>query len=525
MIAMTLAEVAQTVGGRLGSGTDGEIVVDGPVVIDSRAAVPGALFVALPGERVDGHDFAAAAVASGAAGVLAAHDLDVACVVVPDVQTALGELARAVRSRLGRLRVVAVTGSSGKTSTKDLLAQVLAAVGPTVAPPNSFNNEIGVPLTVLRCSERTAVLVSELGARMPGNIAYLCRITRPTIGVVLNVGAAHAGVFGSRAVTAATKGELVEALPSAAAGGVAVLNLDDPLVAAMADRTMARVVHFSAAGRPEAEVRARDVHLDDAARARFTLCLGAGPGGGRDVVELPVSLRVHGAHHVANALAAAAVAHALGLAPQQIAELLSSAAATSSGRMSLHTCPDGLVVVDDAYNANPDSMAAALAALVAMRRPGGRVWAVLGEMLELGPDAAAEHRRITALAARLGVDQVVAVGAGAPLYGPSTATLQHAGDIPSALAALAAADPSPGGQDVVLVKASRAVGLDRLARGLCAVHSVPPSGGPDRESPENVTLPASPGVDGQDVGGARATDGPGLRADGPLAPVPGEVGA
>ncbi len=509
MIPMTLAEVARATSGHLGPGTDGAATVTGAVVIDSRAVQPGALFVALPGEHVDGHAFASAALAAGAAGVLAARDLAGPCVVVEDVQLALGALARAVRDRLSELAVVAVTGSSGKTSTKDLLAQVLAGSGETVAPVNSFNNEIGVPLTLLRCTTSTRYLVSEMGARMPGNISYLCDITRPTIGVVLNVGAAHAGVFGSREATAATKGELVEALPAAAAGGVAVLNADDENVAAMAHRTTARVVRFSALGRPDAPVRARDIRLDEAARATFTLCLpGSGPGADEDEVEVGVRLQVHGAHHVGNALAVAAVAHVLGLPARRIAELLSAATATSSGRMSVHRCESGPVIVDDAYNANPDSMAAALAALVAMRPVGGRAWAVLGEMLELGPDTSTEHRRITALAAELGVDQVVAVGEGGLRYG----TAPHLITVPDIAAARDLVVSRLGARDVVLIKASRAIGLDVLARSL-------------RESPEIAVLPRSEVAAGQDVGGARALDGSGLRAASPSGHEAGEVGA
>lgn len=511
MIPMTLTELARATSGRLGASTDGAVTVTGPVVIDSRAVEPGALFVALPGERVDGHDFAPAALAAGAAAVLAARDVAGPCVVVEDVQLALGALARAVRDRLSGLAVVAVTGSSGKTSTKDLLAQVLAGAGETVAPVNSFNNEIGVPLTLLRCTATTRYLISEMGARMPGNISYLCDLTRPTVGVVLNVGAAHAGVFGSRQATAATKGELVEALPSAADGGVAVLNADDANVAAMADRTAARVVRFSAQGRPDAPVRARDVRLDDAARATFTLCLhGSGPGaaGAEDGDEVEVALQVHGAHHVANALAVAAVAHVLGLPAPRIAQLLSTATATSSGRMSVHRLDGGPTIIDDAYNANPDSMAAALAALVAMRPAGGRAWAVLGEMLELGPDAADDHRRITALAAELGVDQVVAVGEGGALYG----TAPHLLSVPDLEAARDLLTRRLGPRDVVLVKASRAIGLDALARAL-------------RESPEIAGLPPSGVAAGQDVRGARGLDGSGPRAGGPSRHEAGEVGA
>ena len=236
MIALTATEVAAATGGRLYPPTlSPALLVHGPVVVDSRQVEVGALFVALPGERADGHEFAGAAVAAGAVAVLAARALDeLPCVVVENPLTALGALARAVVDRAVGLTVIAVTGSSGKTSTKDLLAAVLRRRGATVAPQGSFNNELGAPLTALTLDEGTRFLVTEMGARMPGNVTYLCAVTPPRIGVVLNVGSAHVGVFGSREVTAAAKGELVEALP---AGGLAVLNADDPLVRGMAART------------------------------------------------------------------------------------------------------------------------------------------------------------------------------------------------------------------------------------------------------------------------------------------------
>jgi len=427
----------------------------------------------------------------------------VRCVVVDDVQRALGLLARAVRDRLPELTVIGVTGSSGKTSTKDLLAQVLADIGPTVAPVNSFNNELGVPLTLLRCEAHTRFLVSELGAREPGNIAYLCGIVRPDLGVVLNVGAAHAGVFGTREATAATKGELVEALPPAAEGGVAVLNADDAAVVAMAARTAARVVLTSAAGARAADVRARDVRLDAAARPSFTL--------GLHRREVPVSLPVHGAHHVANALAVAAVADTVGLAPERIGALLGRSGVTSTGRMQVTTRPDGVVVIDDSYNANPDSMAAALAALVAMARPAaggtGRSWAVLGEMLELGERSAVEHARIGRLAADLGVDRLVTVAEGARAYGTTSVPSAWLTAVDDVAAALVLLHEQLRSGDVVLVKASRAIGLDRLARAL-----IEPAG----ESPELADLPSSGPSGRQDV--ARAEEQV-------VAGMPREVGA
>ncbi|WP_034239719.1 UDP-N-acetylmuramoyl-tripeptide--D-alanyl-D-alanine ligase, partial [Saccharomonospora iraqiensis] len=329
MIEMTLAEIARVVGGRLHR-ADGSERVTGTVEFDSRRLTAGSLFVALPGERVDGHAYAATAVSEGGAvGVLAAREVEAPAVLVPAppsgtahersvaltgdtdgsgaaVLAALGALARHVVTELSRtersrtgLHVVGVTGSSGKTSTKDLIAQVLEPRGPTVAPPGSFNNELGHPWTALRADADTRHLVLELSARGPGHIAELAAVAPPRIGVVLNVGSAHVGEFGSREGIARTKGELVEALPE---DGVAVLNVDDPLVAAMAGRTRARVVGFGEG--PDATVRAERVRLDEHARATFDLVAGG--------ERAEVRLSLVGEHHVANALAAAAVALELG---------------------------------------------------------------------------------------------------------------------------------------------------------------------------------------------------------------------
>ena len=241
MIPLSIGEIARITGAAMDKVPDRAAIVAGPVVIDSRQAVPGSLFVALPGEHADGHDFAAAAIAAGAVVVLGTRPAGVPALIVADVPAALGRLARAVVDRLPRLTIAAITGSAGKTTTKDLAAQLIGALGPTVAPQNSFNNEIGHPLTVLRADQDTRYLVAELSARGPGHIAALCEISPPSLGAVLCVGNAHAGEFGSMERVAAAKAELPRAL---AADGVAVLNADDPLVAAMAGVTAARVVTF-----------------------------------------------------------------------------------------------------------------------------------------------------------------------------------------------------------------------------------------------------------------------------------------
>ncbi|WP_432562792.1 UDP-N-acetylmuramoyl-tripeptide--D-alanyl-D-alanine ligase [Kineococcus sp. SYSU DK003] len=461
MIALTAAEVADLAGGRVAHGA-ASTTAQGPVVIDSRSAAPGALFVALPGERVDGADYAAAAVRSGATVVLAEREVDLpegaALVLVEDGVAALGRLANGVLQRLratgqGPL-VVGVTGSQGKTTTKDLLAGVLP--GPVVAPQGSFNNEIGAPLTVLRAEAGTRSLVVEMGARGIGHIARLCAIAQPDVGVELVVGAAHAGEFGSLEATAQAKGELVEALP---ATGLAVLNADDDRVAAMASRTRARVLTFGRS--PHADVRALDVVLDAHARPGFTLA--------HDGASAPVRLRLHGEHQVTNALAAAAVALGTGNPLEEVAQRLSQAGTTSPGRMQVVERADGVTVVHDAYNANPDSMRAALKALVGMAGER-RSWAVLGEMLELGPASRDEHDVLGRTVVRLDVDQLLVVGAGArPIYtgavmeGSWGEEAAFADDVDAALEFLRAR-LRPG--DVVLVKSSNGAGLGRLAETL-----------------------------------------------------------
>ena len=460
---MRLAEVAAVTGGRLHRATGDELVSS--VEFDSRKVGPGALFLALPGERADGHGFAAAAVAAGAAGVLAGRPVDAPSVVAPAgesyagtdlgaadpdgagaaVLTALGRLARHSITSLRDLTVVGITASSGKTSTKDLVAAVLTPLGETVAPPGSFNNELGHPWTALRAGASTRHLVLELSARGTGHIARLCRIAPPRIGVVLNVGSAHVGEFGSPEAIAQAKGELVEALP---ADGVAVLNLDDARVAAMASRTSARVVGFSAAGAPDATVSARNVRLE-AGRPSFTLVTPEG--------SAEVALRLVGEHHVGNALAAAAVALEVGGTPAGIAAALSAAGAVSRWRMEVTDRADGVTVVNDAYNANPESMTAALRALAAIGE-GRRTWAVLGPMAELGDAAGAAHEQVAQVVAELGVDRFVAVGT--DLYPGTTARVADR----DAAVALLRAGLAPG--DVVLVKASRSAGLDRVAAAL-----------------------------------------------------------
>ncbi|MEV3904772.1 UDP-N-acetylmuramoyl-tripeptide--D-alanyl-D-alanine ligase [Mycobacterium sp. NPDC050551] len=504
MIALSLAEIAGIVGGELADVTPDAAAatrVTGTVEFDSRAVTPGGLFLALPGARADGHEFAAAAVAAGAVAVLAARPVGVPAIVVPPAErahagagvlehdvdgagaavlAALGRLAAAVAERLtaNGLTVVGITGSSGKTSTKDLVAAVLSPLGNVIAPPGSFNNELGHPWTVLRADESTDFLVLEMSARHPGNIAALAAIARPSIAVVLNVGTAHLGEFGSREAIAATKGELPESVPPS---GVVILNVDDNAVAAMAGRTAARVVRVSQDAGAPGDIWADGIALDALARPRFTLHTGAG--------EVDVALAVHGEHQVSNALCAAAVALECGARPDQVAAALADAGPASRHRMEVTTRADGVTVVNDAYNANPDSMQAGLKALAWMARggqersdsgmgrgegEGRRSWAVLGEMAELGEDAITEHDRIGRLAVRLDVSRLIVVGTGrspsamhhgAVMEGSWGSEAALVDDADAALAVLRA-ELAPG--DVVLVKASNSAGLGALADALAA---------------------------------------------------------
>ncbi|KPI21196.1 UDP-N-acetylmuramoylalanyl-D-glutamyl-2,6-diaminopimelate/D-alanyl-D-alanyl ligase [Actinobacteria bacterium OK074] len=461
MIALSLAEIATVVGGQTYDIPDPSVRVTGPVVRDSREVAPGSLFVAFAGERVDGHDFASAVVEAGAVAVLASRPVGVPAIVVDDVTKALGALARHVVERAGAT-LVALTGSAGKTSTKDLIAQVLNSKAPTVWPEGNLNNEIGLPLTALRVQEDTEFLVLEMGARYIGDIRYLTGLTPPRIGLVLNVGTAHIGEFGGREQIAQAKGEMVEALP---ADGAAVLNADDPLVRAMSSRTKAKVILFGESG--EADVRAENVRLTDAGQPAFRLHT---PSGASDV-----TMRLYGEHHVSNALAAAAVGHELGMSADEIATALSEAGSLSRWRMEVTERPDGVTIVNDAYNANPESMRAALRALAAMGKAsqarGGRTWAVLGRMAELGDEALAEHDAVGRLAVRLNVSKLVAVGGreaswlqlGAYNEGSWGEESVHVSDAQSAVDLLRS-QLRPG--DVVLVKASRSVGLESVAQAL-----------------------------------------------------------
>ncbi len=415
MIALTLAEIATATGGRLAGAADPGTVVSGDAQTDSREIAPGQIFFARRGEETDGHLFAGKAVERGAALLVVERELDerelgapravcgrVPQIVVADSTTALGDLAREVVRRAreaGGLTIVGITGSNGKTTTKNLVAAMAERIGPTVASAKSFNNEVGGPLTMLRVDAGTRTLVAEMGASAEGEIARLVAMAPPHIGVVLSVGMAHAGGFGGIEATERTKAEMVRDLPAEA---VAVLNRDDPRVARMAEATAARVRWFGQ--HPEAEVRASGIEVA-ASGTRFELH-AAGE-------TLPVRFRVLGEHHVTNALAAAAVGLELGLPFADVVATLEAATLAAPGRMQLLGGRDGITIINDAYNASPDSMHAALKTLAQIARPGGRTVAVLGEMSELGDFAGEEHDRIGLQAVRLRLSQLVVVGAGA----------------------------------------------------------------------------------------------------------------
>ena len=502
MIALTASQVAEAVSGTLSPTLDPQAVLT-HVTPDSReVAAEGTLYVAKPGERADGHDFIDAALAAGAAAVLAervTHAPDGAehpAVVVEDAVLAMGALAREVVRRVREhspTTVVGITGSAGKTTTKDLLAVLLSTQGPTVAPVGSFNGEVGVPLTVFRAELDTRYLIVEMGADHVGNIEYLCDIARPDIGVVLMVGTAHAGSFGGVDNIATTKGELVEALGP---DGVAVLNRDDPRVAAMAARTPAPVTWFSAD-----EATAVEAAADVAAGRAAGLVLARGLAADADehpVLDLPIGTDLDaprhrvvsgltGVHHAHNLLAAAAAAHAAGMAPAEIAAALDGLGPTSRHRMERTDRADGVSIINDAYNANPESMRAALRALATLGRSSGRrTWAVLGEMLELGDARVREHTLVGESVVRLNISQLLVVGAGArPLYvgavnEGSWGDEAHFVDDAAQAEEFLAGRLAPG--DIVLVKSSNGVGLAALGERLASADDLTSPPDPVKET-------------------------------------------
>ena len=444
MITLTAGEIALLVGGELHC--DKDLLVSKAPVFDSRLASPGCIFLALKGDTVDGHDFTVDAYRAGAMFSLTTHRIDGPCIVVDDVLVALAALAAFVRKRLTGLTVVGITGSQGKTSTKDLLSHMLSVVGPTVAPAGSFNNDLGLPITLLQCDERTKFCILEMGARHKGDIARLCEIAQPNVGIVLVVGTAHLGEFGSVQAIADTKSELIQSL---GAEGVAVLGSYDQYTPAMASLHEGRTIIFGSGQ----EVRATDVEIREGC-PHFDIVTPAG----RDAV----GMRLVGEHQISNALAVAAVGTALQLPIELIASSLSTAENASKWRMELHDA-FGLLIINDSYNANPDSMAAAMRSLVLFAQErGGESWAFVGKMRELGESSAAQHAAIGTLAQETGIDHLVAIAA--PEYGNAQGQMliHHYASIDECLSMT---DYFSAG-DVVLVKASRSEGFEVLAQRL-----------------------------------------------------------
>ncbi|MFP7833482.1 UDP-N-acetylmuramoyl-tripeptide--D-alanyl-D-alanine ligase [Marisediminicola sp. LYQ134] len=470
MIATTLAGLADMLDGDLvlDSSRRADDAVSGRVDTDSRIVQPGGIFFALHGDTADGHDFAHAAVANGAAVLVVDRRLEidggagagVAQIVVDDTLAGLARLARRVVASVreaGHLRVVAITGSNGKTTTKNMLRAILDRVGPTVAPQGSFNNHVGAPLSMLGVDESTRFLVVEMGAAGAGQIARLVDIATPDISVVLKVGLAHAGEFGGIEATARAKAEIVTSLPSTS---VAILNADDDRVAAMADLTEARVVTFGLDD--SADIRIGDVEAT-ATGTVFAVTV--------EDRERTVSMRILGEHHAMNATAAFTVARELGLDLDDAIDAIESLERAERWRMELLRRPDGATIINDAYNASPDSTAAALKTLAQITRGGGRSTAILGEMAELGEFAREEHDRIGRLVVRLNIARLVVVGSAARII-HSAAGLEGSWDgesvnVETADEAFALVEPTLGEGDVVLVKSSKSAGLrflgDRLA--------------------------------------------------------------
>ena len=447
MIKLSAREISLIVNGHLHG--DENIIVSQTPVFDSRQAVPGSLFLALVGENADGHAYINEAFNNGSVLALTTKVVEEPCIVVPDVIRAISDLAKFVRIQLSELKVIGITGSQGKTTTKDLLNYILASAGETVAPLGSFNNELGVPLTILECTETTQYCIVEMGARHIGDISALCEIAKPQIGAVLKVGNAHLGEFGSRAAIAQTKAELISSLTT---GGTAILGTYDQYTPLM--KVSEGVSTLTFGERSDCNVRAADVEIREGC-PHFDLVTKNG--------RAAVGMRLVGLHQIPNALAAAAIASALGLSVDQIAGALSMAELASKWRMEIFEANDRLMI-NDCYNANPESMAAALRtlALFAQER-GGSAWAVLGKMHELGSSENADHAEIGKLVSDLAIDHLVTVSMpafSAEIPSNSETKIHEFADKKSVVSLL---EEMQSG-DVLLVKASRAEHFEEIAQ-------------------------------------------------------------
>jgi len=452
MIEITAEEIARIVGGELHA--PASLLLSQTPTFDSREVVPGSIFLALKGEHADGHEYVQDASERGSVLAISTRVVAGPCIVVEDVLIALGLLAQYVRKALSDLIVIGITGSQGKTTTKDLLAWILGLHGETIANRESFNNELGLPLTLLRCSYSTRYCILEMGARHPGDIAALCSIAVPNIGVVLKVGTAHIGEFGSRAAIASTKAELIKGLSN---DGIAILGRYDEFTPVMADGRGLFVLTFGETY--QAQIRATDVDIREG-RAHFDLVTPAG--------RAAVGLRLIGAHQIPNALAAAAVATAIGIPLDVIATGLSTAEIQSKWRMELHELKD-LLLINDAYNSNPESAAAALRTLsLFAQERGGQSWAFLGKMHELGDSSAQDHAAIGTLAEGMGIDHLVCIGAneyGTNILRGSPMNVHYCRTQSEALNLV---DHFAFG-DVVLAKASRAEKMEELTRDIARI--------------------------------------------------------
>lgn len=450
MIALKASDIAQIVGGEL-KGSD--VTVSAAPVFDSSQANAGSIFLALKGEKSDGHNFIADAFANGAVLAIVTVASPERCIVVPDVLTALNKLAAHVREQLKDLQVIALTGSQGKTTTKDLLQHILENLGKTVAPTGNFNNELGTPITLLRCDEETKFCILEMGARHIGDIALLCQMAKPNIGMVLRVGTAHLGEFGSAEAVAQAKSEMISSLAPEA---IAILGQYDVFTPQMKSLHQGKSVSFGET--TAADVRATDIEIREG-RPHFDLVTSAG--------RAAVGLRLVGVHQVANALAAAAAATAVGASIDQIAVALSTADLRSKWRMEIQELR-GIVLINDSYNSSPESAEAALHTLVLFAQErGGQSWAFLGKMHELGESSASRHADIGTLASELGIDHLVCIGASE--YS-SKLTANSASEIhlfETKEEALQLVQQMSGG-DVVLIKASRAEKFEELAQAMVA---------------------------------------------------------
>ena len=463
MIPLTLEEISVAINAAT-LNLDSNLRVTGKVVIDSRKVSPGDLFVAINGEKVDGHDFCHEAIKKGAIAVISSKELvGIPTLLVKEGNAAsknvdqptviaLGKLASYLLMKLPNIFKIAVTGSSGKTTTKDLLFDLGNLIGPTVAPVGSYNNEIGMPQTILECDEKTKVLILEMGAREVGNIKKLCQIAKPDTSILLNIGSAHIEIFGSRELILKTKSEIIECLN---AEDVAVLNHEDETFSKQ--KTKAKVVSFGLSG---ADVSAKNVVLNDKAQASYELEF--------EGKVSQVNLKLVGAHQVSNSLAAAAVFLKKGLDIDLVAKTLSNSVAKSKWRMQVEVNSKNVTVINDSYNANPESMKAAIRTL---KQAGAdkKTFIIVGEMLELGSDSKQMHEEVADLIQKLDVKKTLVVGNGAKIVSDYLSNNAYKGRLEFCMdidSAISKTKEMVEINDVVLVKASRAIGLERVANAL-----------------------------------------------------------